>query len=158
MSIQQGYTNQPAGAFAHIHLIREATPIVRKLVSDEERLNILPKYSGQHFMTLESQIYQVMGEYCEDYNGGYWDMWELSNGTFYMTPLLAEEKVTMVGRGNYFEGAMSLDAAGIVACLVAFNRLAWSVPEPEHFNELFYGLRDWALQHEECGSILAAID
>jgi hypothetical protein len=138
--------------------VREGQPITRTAVNEDRRPAIFPTYGKQYFLQLEIIIFQVMEEYCADYRGGLWSMWELSNDCFYMAPNLPERTVKMVCAGNYFEGSMSTDAAGIVACLVAFNRLAWSVPEPEHFNRLFYALRDWALQHAECKLILAAID
>ena len=85
-------------------------------------------------------------------------MWEQSNGGCYLSPALSDSHIRMVCEGNCFEGELSTDAAGIVVSLVAINHLAWSVPEPEHFNKLFYALRVWALDHAECQDILRAID
>lgn len=131
--------------------------IVRHLVKDDRRFGILPKYAGKHFLALECTIFNVMGEYCEHYKGGLWTMWELSNGSFYMSPQLSDSDVVMRCSANHYEGSMSADAAGIVSCLVAFNRLTWSTRD-ERLCDLFYGLRDWAIQHPECREILRAID
>jgi hypothetical protein len=84
-----------------------------------------------------------------------WDFFELSNGGFYMTSRL-EEPLRIRCESNGFDGEMSCDAAGIVACLMAFNALAWQTREA-HFGVLFYQLRDFAAQHAEAASILAAI-
>ena len=81
-------------------------------------------------------------------------MWELSNGAFYMAPGDKTETYPMSCAGNWYEGTMSADAAGIVACLVAFNRMAWHTRE-DRFTNLFYGLREWALEHPEAKEIFA---
>lgn len=132
-------------------------PLICSIVNDADRINILPRYAGRHFIQLERLIYNVMGEYSEDYNGGFWIMWELSNGAFYMAPGDKTETYTMSCAGNWYEGTMSADAAGIVACLVAFNRMAWHTCE-DRFINLFYALREWALEHPEAKEIFAAID
>jgi hypothetical protein len=132
-------------------------PLICSRVNDADRMNILPRYAGRHFMLLEGLIYKVMGEYSEAYNGGYWIMWELSNGAFYMAPGDQSETYPMSCAGNWYEGTMSADAAGIVACLVAFNRMAWHTRE-DRFTDLFYALREWAAEHPESAEIFRAID
>ncbi|HGN0313171.1 TPA: antirestriction protein [Proteus mirabilis] len=132
-------------------------PLICSIVNDADRINILPRYAGRHFIQLESLIYNVMGEYSKDYDGGFWIMWELSNGAFYMAPGDKTETYPMSCAGNWYEGTMSADAAGIVTCLVAFNRMAWHTRE-DRFTNLFYGLREWALEHPEAKEIFAAID
>lgn len=133
------------------------SPLICSLVGVKQRLSILPRYAGPHFATLERLIYQVMGEYAPDYNGGYWTMWELSNGSFYMAPGLKDESYEMSYAMNQYQGTMTADAAGVVVCLMAFNRMAWKTKE-ERFIDLFYGLRDWADSHPESAKIFAAID
>lgn len=132
-------------------------PLICSLVNDEQRVNILPRYTGRHYMLMESLVYKVMREYSDTYNGGFWIMWELSNGSFYMAPGDKNETYPMACVGNFYNGTMSADAAGIVSCLVAFNRLAWHTQE-ERFCDLFYGLREWAVEHPEADQIFAAID
>ena len=157
MSVQQKvvfYAARPS----RVEAIHEDPPIIRSIVCDDQRLGFFPKYAGKHFLQLETMIFQTMDRLCPDYRGGMWDMWELSNGGCYLSPALSDSHIRMVCEGNCFEGKLSTDAAGIVVSLVAINHLAWSVPEPEHFNKLFYALRDWALDHAECQDILRAID
>lgn len=132
-------------------------PLICSRVIEAERINILPRYAGRHFMFLEGLIYQVMGEYSEAYNGGYWIMWELSNGAFYMAPGDQSETYPMSCATNWYSGTMSADAAGVVACLIAFNRLAWHTRE-QRFSDLFYALREWAAEHPEADEIFRAID
>lgn len=135
------------------------TTITRTRVAERSRLNILPRYAGAHMAKLESTIYQVLREYCDTYQGGYWEMYELSNGAFYMAPGTVEP-MAMKCAGNWYDGAMTADAAGIVACLVAINRLAWGTTGAarDRFVTLFYALRDYAIEHAEAAEILGAID
>ncbi|HBX74442.1 antirestriction protein [Haliea sp.] len=157
MSIQQRvvvYVPTPV----RIEEIHERPPITRSIVREDQRLGFFPKYAGEYFLQLEAMIFQTMDRLCPDYNGGMWTMWELSNGGCYLSPALPDDQVRMVCEGNCFEGKLSTDAAGIVVSLVAINHLAWSVPDPEHFNTLFYALRDWAIEHPESEHILRAID
>jgi hypothetical protein len=119
-------------------------------------MNTLPRYFGRQLMMGEALVYQSLQSVCDAYSGGLWDFFELSSGGFYMTPRL-EGPLRIQCDGNGFDGEMSCDAAGIVACLMAFNALAWQTREA-HFGELFYQLRDFATQHAEAASIFAAID
>ncbi|MGF6508657.1 antirestriction protein [Paraburkholderia sp. 32] len=125
-------------------------------VPESKRMNTLPRYLGRRLMTGEALVYQSLQSVCDGYSGGFWDFFELSNGGFYMVPRL-QEPLRIQCAGNGFDGEMSCDAAGIVACLMAFNALAWQTREA-HFGELFYQLRDFAAQHVEAQSIFAAID
>jgi hypothetical protein len=125
-------------------------------VPDSKRLNALPRYFGRQSMTGEALVYQSLQSVWVGYSGGFWDFFELTNGGFYMAPRL-EEPLRIQCDGNGFDGNMSCDAAGIVACLMAFNALAWQTREV-HFGELYYKLRDFAAQHAEVASIFAAID
>jgi hypothetical protein len=125
-------------------------------VPDSKRMNTLPRYFGRQLMIGEALVYQSLQSICEVYSGDFWDFFELSNGGFYMTPRL-EAPLRIQCAGNGLDGEMSCEAAGIVACLMAFNALAWQTREA-HFGELFYQLRDFAAQHAEAASIFAAID
>lgn len=137
-------------------VLAENSGITAKLVSEEKRLEILPKYAGSRMIQLEAAIFDAMREYCRDYQGGYWYMYELTNGSFYMAPG-RDEMLPMSCAGNFYDGRMSADAAGIVACLVGMNRMAWKTRE-DRFIDLFFALRHFAAYHEESGEIFAAID
>jgi hypothetical protein len=125
-------------------------------VPESKRMNTLPRYFGRQLRMGEALVYQSLQSVCDAYSGGFWDFFELSSGGFYMTPRM-EGPLRIQCEGNGFDGEMSCDAAGIVACLMAFNALAWQTREA-HFGELFYQLRDFAAQHAEAASIFAAID
>ena len=62
--------------------------MTRELVPESRRMAITGKYFGLHFpLQLEPVIYGITERMAEDYSGGYWDFYTLSNGGFYMAPL-----------------------------------------------------------------------
>jgi len=59
--------------------------------------------------------------------------------------------------GNGFEGALSADAAGIVATLFALSHLSFRYPR-DLLAESYERLADFAAGHAEAGAIYRAID
>lgn len=131
--------------------------VTAQKIKAAQRLRALPKYFGmQHMMKAESAIFDALESMSVDYNGGYWEFYELSNGGFYMAPVSPKEFKVVCG-GNYFSGTLSADAAGIVASLFAINGLVWTTQEGR-FSDLYHALRDFASHHPEAGLILSAIN
>ena len=126
------------------------------LVQENQRLSFLPKHFGNRMMVAERGIFNALRKLCSDYNGAFWNYYELSNGGFYMAPCL-DEKLTMFVEGNGYEGILSADAAGIVATLCVINELCW-VDQSEKMINHYYLLRDFAAEHSEANEIYAAID
>ncbi|MBV5331176.1 antirestriction protein, partial [bacterium] len=111
-----------------------------------------------HFpFRLEPAIYNTAGRLSADYTGGYWLMYRLENGGFYMAP---DENMFRVSCMNGFEGALSGDAFGIVVCLYAYSELAFStIPElAEPCGEQYHLLREYVFEHPEAAAIFGAID
>ena len=131
--------------------------ITFKIVSDSERMNFMPKHFGRTLIVAENLIYTYMDKLCEDYSGGMWKFYELSNGGVFLAPD-HDEKMHLEWDGNWFSGDLSAEAAGIVATLFALNHLA------NHFNsdkfiDMYHQLRDYALNfHPEASLIYQAID
>lgn len=134
-------------------------PLICSRVATERLPEMLPRYTRDNIsaINLKRMIYMVMAEYSDDECGGDWLVWELSNDSFYMAPSDKNTTFSMQCGGNFYDGTMTGDAAGVVVCLVAFCRMA-EITEQERFIELFYGLREWAMEHPEASSIFAAID
>lgn len=57
------------------------------------------------------------------YDGGEWDFYELSNGGYFMAPNSREHYRISV-QGNYFDGLLSAEAAGMVATSFVLAQLA----------------------------------
>jgi len=134
----------------------KSNPIYSTKVKQSQRMAFLPKHTGRNFLRFESLIYSTMSSVCAEYNGGYWDFFDLSNGGFYMAMDL-HPKISIFVDGNGYDGRMSSDAAGIVATLFALNRLIW-VTESDELCSKYELLLDYAEQHKESGKIFAAID
>lgn len=131
--------------------------IKKSKVGQRQRMAILPKYAGRNMILLENTVYNTMQSYCEEYSGGYWHYWELSNGGFFMSPESTDGPYSFSCAGNYYEGRVSPQAAGIIVCLAAFSALAWKTRN-EAFTALFHDLREYALEQPEASEILKAID
>lgn len=132
-------------------------PIIATLLPEESRMGFLPAFFGEeHMMNGEGLIFCWMRNLSEDYNGGFWNYYTLSNGGFYMAP--ATEKTFRVRvAGNWFDGELSADVAGIVATLYAVCELA-NRTGSDRIVDQYHLLRDYAGEHPEAGQIFAAID
>lgn len=131
------------------------TGIHATVVPGDERMRFLPRVFGRRFMQGEATIFTWMRRLCADYNGGYWDFVDLSNGGFYLR-LVTDKPLKLYVEGNGFDGEFSADAASIVVCMFAINELMFD--GAHELDDAYYALRDYAIQHPECRSILRAID
>lgn len=132
--------------------------ITKKQVPENKRLDeFLPAFVGKHFMFYEKMVFDKLYEASNgQYQSGYWEYYNLSNGGFYME-LVQEDDINMLCFDNYYRGTMSAQAASIAINLVVQNAFAWQVDADKH-SEHFYQLRDFASQHEEAAQIFAFID
>ena len=133
----------------------EEQPITVKPVSEELRLNFLPRYFGKHFSRGEAMIYDWASRLSTEYSGGYWEFFELSNGGFYLAPVGAPVHVQW--HLNSFDGVLSADAFGIVVTLFSLCHLA-EVSGDDDIGERYHHLRDFAFSHAEAATIARAID
>ena len=130
--------------------------ITKRQIPEAERLDFLPRKVRNAYLQFETSVYNLMGQLCADYSGGYWQFYELSNGGFYMA--LEDDKTMHVDfPANYFEDDMSPETLSIAACLFSLNALCWQT-KSEQITDNFYALRDFAIQHKEAGKILKLID
>ena len=140
---------------------QEFTPAVANLVAEGDRLSFLPTYFGRHLMIRgEALVFGWLNRLSENYNGGYWHFYSLTNGGFYLA-LASDKPMRISVEGNGFDGEMSADAAGIVATLFALGQLAGEVQSTDSGDVLidrYYLLRDFALDHAEARLIFKAID
>jgi hypothetical protein len=95
---------------------------------------------------------------AEAYSGGYWQMYTLDNGGFYMAP--EGDQIYQVSCDNYFAGVLSADALGLTACLYAYSHCSFS--RDEEFGRLcarhYHWLRAYMYTHPEVAAIPGAID
>ena len=131
----------------------------RELLSDYRRIALPAELFGTlNFpFKVEPTIFNMANMLAADYRGGFWDMYQLSNGGWYMCP--ASGAPFTVTSPNGYGGEMSADALGIAACLFAFSQLSFgSDGLAERCAEQYHLLREFALDHAESKAILAACD
>jgi hypothetical protein len=132
--------------------------VTRELVPEDQRMSITERLFGLHFpMQVEPVVYGITDRMAEDYSGGYWDMYTLSNGGWYMAP--SDERIFHVACDNMFEGDLSADALGITACLYAYSHLSFSNTRFARVSACHYHrLREYMFEHPEVKQILGATD
>lgn len=139
------------------HVEEDSILVTATRVPDDQRMLFLPRVLGQNMQVGETLVYDWMSELAPDYHGGFWVFYEISNGGFYMAPELDCETIRIRCAGNFYEGCMSPDAAGVVATLHALNDLAWKTRQARMI-DLFHCLRNYAGDHAEGPEIFSAID
>ena len=131
---------------------------MKKLLNNTQRISLPAKLFGVHFpFRVEPFVYNMAGRLSSDYNGGYWEMFVLDNGGFYMAP---NSDTYQVSCQNGYEGTLSGDAFGITVCLYAYSEMSFSkIPElAETCADQYHLLREHIFEHEEAKTILGAID
>jgi len=134
--------------------------IVSTLVPDEQRISFWPQHFGSipQWITLEPRIFAWMDHCCADYSGGIWGFYSLSNGGAFMAPEAeSDERWTLFNTMNGNGAEISAEAAGIAVCLMTYNHHAMRT-ECDAMTEHYYRLRDYALNHPECRTIMYIID
>lgn len=154
-------------------------PELRLIVSDENRMRYIPEL----FFTPigESMVMDWLTRHS-DYDGGYWNYFVIPEGsegkiaphtavTLKTTGYIAPDfdgTYKMCIPGNYFDGEVSADAAGIIATLMILNALSWQAsgmgPKYARTCQLLIerqdALKDYIsiIKHPEAHLIFRAID
>jgi Antirestriction protein len=153
-AVDEGLRAIPPSDHAKEHGMNTPSPHATE-VATHVRLRTLLRHFGSLSPLVEIIVYSTMRHLAPTYRGANWRFYELSNGGFYMAPEL--ERIELQVPGNKFRTFVSADAAGIVACLFAFDRICCQ----HHYKELadyFDRLLEFASRHPEAKKILAAID
>lgn len=132
--------------------------ITSQRIAINQRVSHTARLFGLNFpMRLEPAIFNIAGNLANQYDGGYWEFYKLSNGGFYIAP--ASDEQFNVSADNGYEGSMTADALGITACLYAYSHLSFDDGAfAEKCAQQYHLLREFALDHAEAGSIMQAID
>jgi hypothetical protein len=136
-----------------------AATIHRERLDGAQRINYTAKLFGNHFpMQLEPFIFDMARRLSEDYRGGLWHFYALTNEAFYMAPDLPE--TFLVQSQNGYQGTMSADALGITACLYAYSHLSFTGRGEfaETCARHYHRLLEYTFEHLEATQILACID
>ncbi|MFG6062562.1 antirestriction protein [Enterobacter ludwigii] len=141
---------------------QDADGIVCTPVPDEQRVDFWAQHFGSipQWIILEPTVFAWMDRVCENYSGGIWQFYTLSNGGAFMAPVAAaghDEKWRLFNSMNGNGAEMSAEAAGLAVCLIAYSHHACRT-ECGTMTEHYYRLRDYALTHPECNAIMHIID
>ena len=139
--------------------IEDPTPATRRLVPEDQRLAVTASLFGPHFpLQIEPVVYNIAEQMAEDYCGGYWQFYTLSNAGFYMAP--DEDCSFEVKCQNYFTGTLSADALGIVCCLYAYSHLSFQgeFAFARNCAKHYHLLRHFMMNHSEVAKIFGAIE
>jgi hypothetical protein len=109
----------------------------------------------QHVPRARAVLAEWMTKLSERDERSPWRFFSLSNGGFYVAPLLMTPLATLY-RGREFDGRVSSDAAGIIATLLTLGQLARE-SHAHALMELRDRLLDFAREHPEWASIHYAI-
>ncbi|MGF6957982.1 antirestriction protein [Paraburkholderia youngii] len=140
---------------------RKFTPATK--VAEASRMRFLPAMFGtSYFLTGETSLFNSAYHYLPDYGGGMWEFYE-AGAVRYAVPV-ARDRWRVCVPGNYFDGEMSADAAGIMLSLFALNAMAMFAHErhddaaTDFLSDAYHALRHHACDHPEHRLILKAID
>uniref|UniRef100_UPI00300E4ED2 antirestriction protein n=1 Tax=Citrobacter arsenatis TaxID=2546350 RepID=UPI00300E4ED2 len=131
----------------HFSETTEQPTITASRLPDERRITFWPQYFGTvpQWILLEPRLFAWMDRLCEDYYGGIWQFYTLSNGGAFMAPEPEdgnEDKWTLFNDMNGNGADMSAEAAGIAACLLEYSHHACRT-ECDAMTAHYYRLRDY---------------
>lgn len=132
--------------------------ITSQLIAEDQRVNHTAVLFGMNFpLHLEPFVFFMADTICEEYNGGYWEFYALSNGGFYMAPYT--DKLFHVCCENGYEGNLSATAFGITCLLYSYSHLSFGEGVfAQRCAENFHKLREYMLDTAEAANILRAVD
>jgi hypothetical protein len=140
-------------------IMTNETIITSKLVPEDQRLDLTADLFGAHFpLQIEPVVYGITTRMAKDYCGGYWQMYTLDNGGFYMAPNY--DQLYQVSCDNCWQGELTADALGITACLYTYSHLSFSGNEAfaRTCARHYHLLREYMMDHNEVATILGAVD
>ena len=133
-------------------------PLIRHLVPDNQRMDVADRIFGMGYaLQLEPLVFRMAEALADDYDGPYWDFYTLSNGRFYMAPTALPRYTVRCDNG--FAGSVEADAMGIIVMMYAYSALSFGAGKlAQVCANQYHLLRDYALDHHDVSTIMAAID
>lgn len=130
--------------------MQDSSVIKSTMVSLEvgKRQIALDQHYGQRSVEISKRIVSLLAERCPQHKGALWDMYELSNGGFFIAPKRIARPVTAA----HGSAEVSAEAAGVVANLIGYREFE---RESSGFTDLRKALEVYAAQHPEAEQIRA---
>jgi hypothetical protein len=160
---KRGRGGKPFIFFDWIFIMNDTTNtdspyITHRLVPESERMAFVDRLFGiKYVLQLEPTVFRFAEQLAENYDYGYWQFYTLSNGGFFMA--LRSDTIYNISCDNGFEGTLSADGLGIVACLYAYSHLSFGDGAfAQTCAEQYHLLREYMFGHPEVRAMLRAID
>ena len=136
----------------------ETIEITARYISEHARINFMPAAFHSAFLSADHFIQSFLNRYAKDYQGGYWEYLQASNGAFFL-----EAPASLP---NYFEDECSPREVGIIVCLYAYSYFSARAYEEgkaeltETMANRYHLLREYVntLENESQNRIYRAID
>lgn len=126
-------------------------------IDNGSRMDACFQVFGSSILLVEANVYSFAGRLSEDYKGGFWDMYLLENGGFFMAP--KADKPFRVVSPNGFEGELSPIAFGVTACLFTYSHVSFGQGRAAGIcSDQYHLLREYLFELPEVDNILQAID
>jgi len=129
-----------------VALTKETINTQYTLVSDDERMEFLPKHFGDLFQKFESLLFTVASKTIKGYNGGYWEFATTEDAIPFAFPR-ASEPLTVTTMFGTSEAQIPTQIAGILctalATLIMAERAKFygiSEDQTEQLIDLYYNL------------------
>ena len=140
----------------------ETIEITARYISEHARINFMPAAFHSAFLSADLYIQSFLNRYAKDYQGGYWEFLQASNGAFF----LEAPASLWLSLPNYFEDECSPREVGLIVCLYAysyFSALAYEEGKAELTETManrYHLLREYVntLEKESQNRIYRAID
>lgn len=131
--------------------------VIATKVPCPRRCSAIATHLGDYMLNFENRVYDLMGDMCDTYGGGFWEFYELSNGGFFMNLCRSEPMTIRVRMGNNYEGTMSPTAASIVVNLFAYSQMSFKYKD-DYLIDHYYWLIEYAGTLDDFLAIRSAID
>lgn len=138
--------------------------LTRRAMSDAEALNLSTPYfplcGPMEFF--ETEVFDLLKSWCDEYDGGTWTYYELSNGAWYLSPNATEVYGVKDCYGDKHE--MTPDGAGLAATFHLLHLLLWRFHDAgqtanyEAVSEHYHALQRYTYQHPDARAIWKVLD
>ena len=130
-------------------------PITERVASEAERMDFLPARLGNATHLFESHLFSWAEQTAENYNGGFWDFVELSNGGFYCRP--ADHKIYHCKNIAGETADVENDVIGLFATCAALADISWHVAD-DRILQNYEAVRAFIALHRECRTLWRLMD
>ena len=129
---------------------------ITKTLLRKDRPNILMNYFGSLFLTVELTTFSLADYFIDEYHGGSWNFFSLSNGGFYMA-FKHEGSVNFNNQNNLFCESIDPEIASIIINLYAISAVV-SESRDKILQTRYQQLYQYAMELPEANLIYRALD